>query len=92
MAYFSKVVYLLVLGLFSTLAISPPPPGPLLRQIYTFPPNHFIENIAVRSNSDLLLTSMSVSTLFSVDPTVTTPNATVVHTFPEGHGLMGITE
>ncbi|PVH87724.1 hypothetical protein DL98DRAFT_566784 [Cadophora sp. DSE1049] len=92
MAFSSRFVSLLVLGLLSTLAISPPPPGPLLRQIYTFPPNHFIENIAVRSNSDLLLTSMSVNTLFSVDPTVATPNATVVHTFPEGHGLMGITE
>jgi len=92
MAFFSEFISLLVLGLLSTLAVAPPPPGPLLRQIYTFPPNHFIENIAVRSNSDLLLTSMSVNTLFSVDPTIATPNATVVHTFPEGHGLMGITE
>ncbi|KAL5318687.1 hypothetical protein ACEPPN_013751 [Leptodophora sp. 'Broadleaf-Isolate-01'] len=92
MAFFSKFVSLLVLGLLSTLAVSPPPPGPLLRNIFTFPPNHFIENIAVRSNSKLLLTSLSVNTLFSVDPTVATPNATVVHTFPAGHGLMGITE
>ncbi|KAJ5051869.1 uncharacterized protein L3040_001633 [Drepanopeziza brunnea f. sp. 'multigermtubi'] len=68
------------------------PSGPLLRNIYTFPPNHFIENIAVRSNSHLILTSMSVSTLFTLDPTVASPNVSVLHTFPDGHGLMGITE
>ncbi|KAL2069642.1 hypothetical protein VTL71DRAFT_14321 [Oculimacula yallundae] len=92
MASFSKFISLLIVGLLSVSAISLEPSKPLLRNIFTFPPNHFIENIAVRSNSKLLLTSMSVNTLFSVDPTVAAPNSTVVHTFPTGHGLMGITE
>ncbi|CZS96518.1 hypothetical protein WAI453_010004 [Rhynchosporium graminicola] len=92
MVLFSRFVSLCILGLLGISVASLQPPKPLLRNIFMFPPNHFIENIAVRSNSKLLLTSLSVNTLFSVDPTVATPNATVVHTFPTGHGLMGITE
>ncbi|CZR56290.1 uncharacterized protein PAC_06178 [Phialocephala subalpina] len=63
-----------------------------IRNIFTFPNNTFIENIRVRSNSDLLLTSMSVTTLFSIDPTVSTPNPSVLYTFPNATGLAGITE
>jgi hypothetical protein len=65
---------------------------PPIRNIFTFPKNHFIENIAVRANSNLLLTSMSVPHLFSIDPTAASPSATIIHTFPNGTGLMGITE
>lgn len=66
--------------------------NPPIRNIYTFPPNHFIENIAVRSNSNLLLTSMSVPQLFSVDPTASVPSATVIHTFANNTGTSGIAE
>lgn len=66
--------------------------GPTVRNVFTFPPNHFIENIAVRSNSKLLITSMSVPHLFSVDPTVASPNASVVHTFSNITGISGIAE
>ncbi|KAE9365000.1 hypothetical protein N431DRAFT_314683, partial [Stipitochalara longipes BDJ] len=63
-----------------------------IRQIYTFGPNTFIEQIAVRSNSHILLTSESVPTLFTLNPLVTTPNASVLYTFPNATGLSGITE
>ncbi|KAK1750441.1 hypothetical protein QBC47DRAFT_121156 [Echria macrotheca] len=66
--------------------------NPPIRNIYTFPPNHFIENIAVRANGRLLITSMSVPQLFSIDPTVATPTAEVVHTFSNITGISGIAE
>ncbi|KAK5660612.1 hypothetical protein OQA88_13176 [Cercophora sp. LCS_1] len=66
--------------------------SPVIRNVFTFPPNHFIENIAVRSNSKLLITSMSVPHLFSIDPTVASPNASIVHTFSNITGISGIAE
>lgn len=76
---------------WGTQATGTPNPPPI-RNIFTFPINHFIENIAVRANGNLLITSMSVPTLFSIDPTTPSPTTTVIHTFPNGTGLMGITE
>jgi len=63
-----------------------------VRTVYTFPPRTFVENIAVRANSHLLLTSMSVPSLFSLDPTTANPSASIVHTFPNCTGLSGIAE
>ncbi|KAK3900103.1 hypothetical protein C8A05DRAFT_17558 [Staphylotrichum tortipilum] len=67
---------------------SPPP----IRNIYTFPPNTFIENIAVRSNSHLLLTSMSVPDLYTLNPLLSSPTPSIVHTFPNASGISGIAE
>ncbi|KAK5653490.1 hypothetical protein OQA88_8976 [Cercophora sp. LCS_1] len=66
--------------------------GTTIRNVYTFPKNTFIENIAVRANSKLLITSMSVPDLFSIDPTVSVPTASIVHTFPNCTGISGIAE
>jgi hypothetical protein len=84
----------LFLSLILTLGslATPSPRTPVIRQIYTFPKNRFIENIAVRSNSDLLLTSFSAPTLFTLDPTASSPNVTILYTFPNSTGLGGITE
>ncbi|KAK3994475.1 hypothetical protein QBC44DRAFT_236251 [Cladorrhinum sp. PSN332] len=71
---------------------SNPSDPPSIRNIYTFPNNTFIENIAVRSNSNLLITSMSVPELFSIDPTVANPTASVIHTFTNITGIAGIAE
>jgi len=73
-------------------ALATTPATPSIRNIFTFPKNTFIENIAVRSNSKLLITSMSVPDLFLIDPTVTTPSAPIVHTFPNCTGISGIAE
>jgi len=63
-----------------------------IRNIFKFPNNTFVENIAVRSNSHLIVTSPSVPTLFTIDPTAPSPDASVAHTFPSGTGPWGITE
>jgi len=63
-----------------------------IRNIFTFPINTFVENIAVRSNSHLIVASPSVPTLFTIDPSAPSPDASVAHTFPEGTGPWGITE
>jgi hypothetical protein len=82
--------------LASSSAIANPVPSsvtsPPIRNVYTFPINHFIENIAIRSNSKLLVTSLSVPSLWSIDPTLATPTAPVIHTFANVTGLSGITE
>ncbi len=72
----------------ATRSTTPPP----IRNIYTFPPNTFIENIAVRSNSHLLLTSMSVPDLYALNPLLTTPTPSILHTFPNATGISGIAE
>ncbi|KAH8586850.1 hypothetical protein B0O99DRAFT_602172 [Bisporella sp. PMI_857] len=66
--------------------------NPGIRNVFTFPINTFVENIAIRSNGNLLVTSPSVPTLFSVDPLAPSPNASVIVRFPEGTGPWGITE
>jgi hypothetical protein len=83
-----------LLGLPSTHAnlLSGGVTDPPIRTVYTFGINTFIENIAIRSNSKVLLTSLSRPSLWSVDPTVATPMASVIHTFENTTGLSGITE
>ncbi|KAG9232599.1 hypothetical protein BJ875DRAFT_73527 [Amylocarpus encephaloides] len=66
--------------------------NPAIRKVYTFGINRFTENMAVRCNSRLLLTSMSVPTLFQVNPLLASPDASILYTFPNASGLMGITE
>jgi len=73
----------------ATISLASNPPT---RKVYTFPKNTFIENIAVRSNGELLVTSMSVPDLFAIDPSAASPDAAVVHTFPNASGISGITE
>ncbi|KAH8799100.1 hypothetical protein F5884DRAFT_812696 [Xylogone sp. PMI_703] len=65
---------------------------PAPRSIYTFPPNHWIENLAVRSNSKLLVTSLSVPTLYELNPLHPNSTPSIVHTFDNGTGNSGITE
>jgi hypothetical protein len=66
---------------------SAPPPSEV---IYQFPDNTtWIENIAVRSNGELLLNVFSTGTLYSLDPATRTP--TIVHNFGAA-SLFGITE
>ncbi|KAJ7622345.1 hypothetical protein FB45DRAFT_927562, partial [Roridomyces roridus] len=51
-----------------------------------------LENLAARASSELLVTSTSVSTLFSFDPTAKNPTLTDVVTFPNANALLGIGE
>jgi hypothetical protein len=60
--------------------------------IYQSPNSLFLENIAVRASSDLLLTSVASPTLFTLDPHTINGTLGAVHTFPNATSLTGITE
>lgn len=84
---------LLALCQFSVIAVSSPTPStPSIRKIFTFPINSFTENILARSNSHLLLTTLTSPDLYIVNPTIASPTASVIHSFPNGTGISGITE
>lgn len=64
-------------------------------QIYQFPAPPFtvVENIAVRSNGVLLLTTITpTANLWALDPQAATPTPSLVHTFPGFGSSTGITE
>jgi hypothetical protein len=84
---FQLFVSSLLVDSFPLEARSAPPPS---ETIYQFPANTWIENIAVRSNGELLLNVMSPGTLYSLDPATRTP--TVVHDFGGSARLFGVTE
>lgn len=67
--------------------LEPPLPTRVLHQ---FPKPSWIENLAVRSNGQLLVTLMSVPELWLVDPK--SSEAKLVHKFDEVLGLAGIIE
>ncbi|KAK7057947.1 hypothetical protein R3P38DRAFT_2843782 [Favolaschia claudopus] len=60
--------------------------------LYQSPTGLFIENIAVRPNSKLLLTSVVSPTLHTFDPTIVNSTFDEVVTFPNATGLTGIAE
>ncbi|KAJ7640689.1 hypothetical protein DFH06DRAFT_1334407 [Mycena polygramma] len=62
------------------------------RVIYQSPDSLFIENLAVRASSELLLTSVASPTLFALDPTTINGTLQPVHTFGNTNSLSGITE
>lgn len=53
------------------------------KSIATFPVGSFLENLAVRSNGTLLISSMLVGEIYYLDPNASDPQATIrkVHTF-----------
>ncbi|KAJ7636387.1 hypothetical protein FB45DRAFT_729766, partial [Roridomyces roridus] len=51
-----------------------------------------LENLAARASSELLITSTSFPTLFTLDPTAKNPTLTGVVTFPNANALLGIGE
>ncbi|KAM0521865.1 hypothetical protein ACHAPE_002428 [Trichoderma viride] len=61
--------------------------------LYEFPKDSYIENIAVRSNGQILMTDLSKSELFLFDPSVAGPNTPILlHDFDESLALAGIAE
>ena len=59
--------------------------------IHEFPHGTWVENLAVRSNGQILATIATAPELYQVDPTSTNPPI-LVHTFPNATGLWGIVE
>jgi hypothetical protein len=92
-------IWLLLLPL---LAIATPVPdakhSPSLplpdRLVYQFPNNTWVENVAVRSNGDLLVTALIPdAVLYHIsDPSGCSPTVTQIHNFASVDGLLGISE
>ncbi|KAJ7119259.1 hypothetical protein C8R43DRAFT_1035514 [Mycena crocata] len=75
---------------------NPPPPistsSPTTQLIAVAPNSLFLENIAVRSSGELLLTSVMSPTLLTLNPKTINGTFDAVHTFPNSTGITGITE
>ncbi|KAJ6526052.1 hypothetical protein B0H19DRAFT_1338987 [Mycena capillaripes] len=81
------------------VAVSPSKPSPpasttsFPKQVIGQTPNSlFLENIAVRASSELLLTSVASSTIFTFNPTTINGTFDPIYTFPNANGLTGIAE
>ncbi|KAJ7907213.1 hypothetical protein B0H13DRAFT_2019289 [Mycena leptocephala] len=60
--------------------------------IFQTPDSVFLENIAVRATSELLITSVTTPTLFALDPTSVNATLDPIYTFPNATSLNGIAE
>jgi hypothetical protein len=60
--------------------------------VFQSPTGQFLENIAVRPSSKLLITSVLSPTLYTLDPTAENATLDEVHTFSNANGLTGIAE
>ena len=67
------------------------PPHPTVTDVWNFSPGTWVENLAVRSNGQILVTLASTPEIYQVDPTLKQP-ATLVHAFPGYLACLGITE
>ena len=59
--------------------------------VWNFSPGTWVENLAVRSNGQILVTLASTPEIYQVDPALKQP-ATLVHSFPGYDACMGIVE
>jgi sugar lactone lactonase YvrE len=65
---------------------------PAIRQLAQFPNQTWLENIAVRSNGQLLITTFSSPELYQIDPFQPQSTPQLVASFPDVLGILGITE
>ena len=82
---------------FASLALSLPSPvhennEPLVRLLYEYPLDTWIENIAVRPSGEILLTRLDKPELDQLNPFQHNPAPTKLHTFDGTLGLTGIAE
>jgi hypothetical protein len=83
----------LILAFLFRIVLANPTPKSSIRTIYEFPNETWIENIAVRSNGNLLLDLLSTPQIYELDPFNPAPgSAQLLHTFPFATGLAGIAE
>lgn len=65
---------------------------PTIRQLCQFPNVTWVENIAVRSNGQLLVTLFTSPDLYQIDPFQRNCTPTLVAQFPDALGILGIAE
>ena len=88
-------IILTTLSLFlrSTLTHPTKPGFPIpIQTLQQFPKGTSVENIAVRANSQLLVTILTAPQLLQIDPNNKNRAPILVHTFPNATTLTGITE
>ncbi|PNP46507.1 hypothetical protein TGAMA5MH_01965 [Trichoderma gamsii] len=61
-----------------------------LRDVIVFPNNTWVENIAVRSNGNLLVTLLNIPEVWEVEPL--SGSAELAYSFPNANACLGITE
>jgi hypothetical protein len=86
---------LLAAALFSLPAFQYVVPRSVMRLIHRFPKPTWIENLAVRSNGDVIVTLLSAPELHLISPLASPPKQSLIHSFqgtPNITGLLGITE
>ncbi|KAK7058111.1 hypothetical protein R3P38DRAFT_3253106 [Favolaschia claudopus] len=88
----SSLIPLVLVALPMALGVPIRKSGFQSQVIYQSPNSLFLENIAVRADSNLLLTSVASPTLFTLDPTTINGTLDAVHTFPNATSITGITE
>lgn len=87
-----------LITLLSTVAVAAAAPGSIsvdpIRKVYTFPDAPFIENIVVRSNGDLIITSLSHPRVYTIDPRAKSPTPHLLTTIssPTVNVTAGIAE
>ncbi|KAJ6445309.1 quinoprotein amine dehydrogenase beta chain-like protein [Purpureocillium lavendulum] len=62
------------------------------RVVYQFPNSTWAENLAVRTNGNILVNILSEPAIYEVNPYKKPPTATLVHRFDEYSSLFGIAE
>ena len=66
---------------------------PTLTSIHSFTPGTWLENLAVRANGQILATLLTTPQVYQVDPNPSAAHpSTLVHTFPDYLGCLGIAE
>jgi hypothetical protein len=60
--------------------------------IYQFPNKTWLENLAIRQNGQVLVTALSTSELYQVDPVPSGGAATLIYRIPSATSLLGIVE
>ncbi|CZR55883.1 uncharacterized protein PAC_05771 [Phialocephala subalpina] len=76
---------------YTPVASHPKPCTPSTHLLHQFPLGTWIENIAVRSNGQLLVTLLFTPQLYLIDPFTSTPPV-LLHNFTSSLGLIGIAE
>ena len=94
--FFSTFIRLLSLAIASPIrshAIRAAKSPPTLTSIHNFTPGTWVENLAVRANGQILATLLTTPQVYQVDPNPSAAQPlTLVHTFPNYLGCLGITE
>lgn len=88
-----KIISILVMLIaFQVADCQTTPTLAFVSQVYQFPRGYNIENLAVRSNGNILFSRFSKSEIHEWNPSTPSASATIANSFPSGNGCMGIAE